>query len=75
MADTPDTDTTDRLSRPAKLLYSLDDAAHMLSVSRRSLSYLIAKQKLAVRRLGSRVYIHADTLSRFAQSDLDSLTT
>lgn len=72
---TPNPNSTPTDSRPRKLLYSLDDAAHILSLSRRSIMYLISQQKLAVRRLGSRVFIHADTLTRFAQSDLDSLTS
>ena len=67
--------TPENQNRPAKLLYSISDACHVLSLSRRSVAYLLSTGKLKARRLGSRVFIHADTLTRFAQSDLDTLTS
>jgi hypothetical protein len=57
-----------------KLLYSRKDAAFALSISVRSLDYLIANRKLPTRRLGKKIMIpHAD-LSRFARADHPDLT-
>ena len=40
-----------------KLLLSREAAAAVLSISRRSLDYLIANKAISVRRIGSRVLI------------------
>jgi excisionase family DNA binding protein len=52
-----------------KLLLSREEAAEALSISVRSLDYLIAEKKLPTRRIGSRVLIPAADLRRFARCD------
>ena len=52
-----------------KLLLSRREAAALLSISQRSLDYLIANNILPVRRIGSRVLIPSDVLQRFARTD------
>ena len=52
-----------------KLLLSRHEAATLLSISQRSLDYLIANKLLSVRRLGSRVLIPVVDLQRFARAD------
>ena len=52
-----------------KLLLSRREAAALLSISQRSLDYLIARDILLVRRIGSRVLISVDVLQRFARSN------
>jgi len=59
-----------RILRPEdKLLLSRREAAALLSISQRSLDYLIAENILPVRRIGSRVLIPSDVLQRFARMD------
>ncbi len=50
-----------------RLLYDRKSAAQQLSISVRSLDYLVANRKILTRRIGSRVLIHHDDLTRFAQ--------
>jgi excisionase family DNA binding protein len=52
-----------------KLLLSRGEAAALLSISRRSLDYLIANKAISVRRIGSRVLIPVKDLQRFARGD------
>lgn len=52
-----------------KLLLSRQEAAVLLSISQRSLDYLIANKILSVRRIGSRVLIPTKDLRRFACAD------
>ena len=52
-----------------KLLLSRQEAAALLSISQRSLDYLIANKVLIVRRIGSRVLIPATELRRFVRAD------
>jgi excisionase family DNA binding protein len=52
-----------------KLLLSRQEAAELLSISRRSLDYLIANRAINVRRIGSRVLIPSQDLLRFASVD------
>jgi excisionase family DNA binding protein len=52
-----------------KLLLSRQEAAALLSISQRSLDYLIANKVLMTRRIGSRVLIPAHDLHRFARVD------
>jgi excisionase family DNA binding protein len=52
-----------------KLLLSRQEAAALLSISQRSLDYLIANKVLTVRRIGSRVLIPVRDLQRFARAD------
>lgn len=52
-----------------KLLVSQDEAAQLLSISRRSVEYLVATKKLSTRRLGTRALIPIEDVRRFARSD------
>jgi len=52
-----------------KLLLSREQGAALLSISRRSLDYLIASKAISVRRIGSRVLIPVKDLQRFARAD------
>ena len=52
-----------------KLLMSCEEAATLLSISRRSLDYLIANKAISVRRIGSRVLIPVKDLQHFARAD------
>jgi hypothetical protein len=57
------TDTIERL------LYSRKDAAQALSISLRSIDYLVSNKKLKTRRLASRVLIPRSELLRLARGD------
>ena len=52
-----------------KLLVGREEAAEMLSISRRSLDYLLAQKQLTFRRIGSRVLIPVSDLRRFSRAD------
>ena len=52
-----------------KLLVGREEAAEMLSISRRSLDYLLAQKRLTFRRIGSRVLIPVSDLKRFSRAD------
>lgn len=52
-----------------KLLYTKREAAQLLSISVRSLDYLIFNGELAARRIGRRALIPRDALEQFAQLD------
>jgi hypothetical protein len=52
-----------------KLLYSRKDAAFALSISTRSLDYLIERGELMTRKLSKKILIPAGELSRFARAD------
>jgi excisionase family DNA binding protein len=52
-----------------KLLYDRRSAAEQLSISIRSLDYLVANKKLATRRIGKKVLIPRAELVRFARAD------
>jgi Helix-turn-helix domain len=51
-----------------RLLYDRKEAARQLSISVRSLDYLIAGKKIAIRRIGSRILIPHEELVRLATS-------
>lgn len=53
-----------------KLLYSRDEAAHLLSVHVNTLDAFIRNGSLRVVRKGVRVLIHRDELERFAKRDM-----
>jgi hypothetical protein len=60
--------TTPHIVAPAtRLLYDRKSAALQLSISVRSLDYLIARQELATRRIASKVLIPHSELIRFAR--------
>jgi excisionase family DNA binding protein len=52
-----------------KILCSRRDAAHALSISVRSLDYLIERGDLPTRRIGRKVLIQFAALQRFARGD------
>ena len=52
-----------------KLLYTKRDAAAMLSISLRSLEYLIVRGDVKVRRIGGCVLVHHKELERVAAHD------
>ena len=52
-----------------KILYTKREAAQLLSLSVRSIDYLITSCEIASRRVGRRVLIHRDAIERFARQD------
>jgi hypothetical protein len=52
-----------------RLLYDRRAAALQLSISVRSLDYLIAGKKLGTRRIGKKVLVPRSELIRFARAD------
>jgi len=52
-----------------KLQHSRVEAADLLGVSLRTLDRLVADKQLPVRRIGRRVFITREALSRFTKSD------
>ncbi len=52
-----------------KLLYSRRDAAEALSLSVRSVDYLITTRRLPMRRIGGKILIPAHAVRRFARED------
>jgi excisionase family DNA binding protein len=57
------------ISPDAKLLVSREEAAQLLSISRRGLDYLIANRRLPTRRIGGRVLIPVADLRKYARGD------
>jgi hypothetical protein len=57
-----------------RLLVDRKNAAQYLSISQRSLDYLLSHGDLHVRRIGSRVLIPISELRRFAGFDHERLT-
>ena len=52
-----------------KVLYTKREAAQLLSISLRSIDYLIFSQQLPTRRIGRRVLVHRDAIEQFARRD------
>ena len=52
-----------------RLLYDRKSAAQMLSISIRSLDYLIARKELDTRRIGKKVLVPHRELVRYAQGN------
>jgi hypothetical protein len=58
------------MDRPVeKLLYSRRETAEALSLSIRSVDYLITTDRLPTRRIGTKILIPADAVRRFARQD------
>ena len=53
----------------SKLLLSKRDAAALLSISVRTLEYLLARKELPARRVGRRVLIPSAAIEKFASRD------
>lgn len=62
----PERESVSGASLP-RLLYSRKEAAFMLSMSVRSLDYLIAEGRIRARQIGGRVLIHHQDLERLAR--------
>jgi excisionase family DNA binding protein len=58
-----------------KILFTKREAAQLLSISLRSLDYLIFNQQISTRRIGRRVLVHRDAIERFARRDHLSIRT
>ena len=56
-------------------MYDRKEAARQLSISVRSLDYLIAGKQLATRRLGKKVMIPHGELIRFSRADHFEIAT
>ena len=52
-----------------KLLVSQEEAAQLLSISKRSVEYLVAARRLSIRRIGTRALIPIEDVRRFARAD------
>jgi excisionase family DNA binding protein len=52
-----------------KLLVSQEEAAQLLSISKRSVEYLVASRRLSTRRIGTRALIPIEDVRRFARAD------
>ena len=59
-------DVSAHQERVEKLLYDRKSAAHALSISVRSLDYLLSQRAFRARRIGKKVLIPASELKRFA---------
>jgi hypothetical protein len=57
------------VASPTRILYDRKTAAAQLSISVRSLDYLIQQQHIATRRIGKKVLVHHTELSRFARGN------
>jgi excisionase family DNA binding protein len=60
---------TVEMSPKNKLLVSRGEVAHLLSISERSVDYLVATKRLSARRIGTRVLIPMEEVRRFSRSD------
>jgi excisionase family DNA binding protein len=58
-----------KISPHTKLLVSRDEAAQLLSISARSVDYLVATKRMSTRRIGTRVLIPIEEVRKFARSD------
>lgn len=52
-----------------KLLYSRRDTAEALSLSVRSIDYLISSGRLSIRRVGGKILVPATAIRQFARGD------
>jgi excisionase family DNA binding protein len=58
-----------------RLLYSRKDAAYQLSISTRSLDYLIHEGRLHTRKIGGRILVPHEELVRFIAHDRSQVMT
>ena len=58
-----------------RLLYSRKEAARQLSISVRSLDYIIAAKSLDTRRIGRKVLVTRASLTRYASGNHFALTS
>ena len=57
-----------------KMLYSRRDAGFVLSISLRSIDYLVKANALKAKRIGGRVLIPHEELVRYSKSDQGPMT-
>jgi hypothetical protein len=63
-------DKCNTLQPPApRLLYDRKTASQMLSISIRSLDYLLARKTFQTRKIGKKILITHDSLVRFSRAD------
>jgi len=60
---------SDAVAPMDKLLVSQEEAAQLLSISKRSVEYLVATRQLPTRRIGTRALIPIEEVRRFARFD------
>lgn len=60
---------------PSRLLYDRKEAARQLSISVRSLDYLIAGKQLETRRIGRKVLVTHASLVRYASGNHFTMTS
>lgn len=56
-----------------KVLYTKREAAQLLSISVRSIDYLIFSRQIPTRRVGRRVLVHREAIEQFARRDHASI--
>jgi len=71
---TPSFEREHIMQEPNRILYDRKNAALMLSISIRSLDYLIAGKLLTTRRIGKKVLIPHGELVRFSRADHFGIT-
>ena len=74
-ASHPDASFTAASAGMPRLLYSRKEGAYQLSLSIRAVDYLIAEGRLHTRKIGGRILITHDELTRFARNDRSELIT
>jgi excisionase family DNA binding protein len=52
-----------------KLLVSQEEAAQLLSISKRSVEYLVATRQLSTRRIGTRALVPIEDIKKYARFD------
>jgi excisionase family DNA binding protein len=57
------------MSAIEKVLYTKRETAQILSISLRSVDYLIFSRQISTRRIGRRVLVHRDAIEQFARRD------
>lgn len=62
------------MSEETRILYDRKTAAVKLSLSVRSLDYLIAQKEILVRRVGTKILIPHGELIRFSRQDHATIT-
>lgn len=66
---------TTQQSHSPRMLYGRAEAARLLSISTRSLDYLVSGKELNTRRIGNRVMFQHEELRRFCRGDHNVTTS
>jgi hypothetical protein len=67
--EAPDKTIQINLQSSARMMYDRKSAAQQLSISVRSLDYLISRSLIPTRRIGSRVLVRHEDLKKFARGN------